>query len=109
MRIVTLFRKSPVPALVLFVILISGALSLTPAQQKKSIILATTTSTEDSGLLDVLIPVFERSSGYIVKTISVGSGQALKMGEKERQTSCSLTLRMPKEDSSNAASPSIAG
>jgi tungstate transport system substrate-binding protein len=52
------------------------------AQENKSIILATTTSTQDSGLLDVLIPVFEKESGFIVKTISVGSGQALKMGEK---------------------------
>jgi tungstate transport system substrate-binding protein len=52
------------------------------AQENKSIILATTTSTQDSGLLDVLIPAFEKESGYIVKTISVGSGQALKMGEK---------------------------
>ncbi len=52
------------------------------AQENKSIILATTTSTQDSGLLDVLIPVFEKESGYIVKTIAVGSGQALKMGEK---------------------------
>jgi tungstate transport system substrate-binding protein len=51
------------------------------AQENKSIILATTT-TQDSGLLDVLIPAFEKESGYIVKTISVGSGQALKMGEK---------------------------
>jgi tungstate transport system substrate-binding protein len=48
----------------------------------KSIILATTTSTQDSGLLDVLIPVFEKESGFQVKTISVGSGQAMKMGEK---------------------------
>jgi tungstate transport system substrate-binding protein len=52
------------------------------AQEKKNIILATTTSTQDSGLLDALIPAFEKSTGYIVKTISVGSGQALKMGEK---------------------------
>jgi tungstate transport system substrate-binding protein len=52
------------------------------AQEKKTIILATTTSTQDSGLLDALIPPFEQSTGYIVKTISVGSGQALKMGEK---------------------------
>src|SRR5512140_1484488 len=43
---------------------------------------ATTTSTQDSGLLDVLIPIFEKESGYQVKTISVGSGQAMKMGEK---------------------------
>lgn len=48
----------------------------------KTIILATTTSTQDSGLLDVLVPIFEKESGYKVKTISVGSGQAIKMGEK---------------------------
>ena len=48
----------------------------------KSVILATTTSTQDSGLLDVLVPMFEKESGYQVKTISVGSGQAMKMGEK---------------------------
>lgn len=47
-----------------------------------AMILATTTSTQDSGLLDVLIPQFERESGYRVKVISVGSGQAMKMGEK---------------------------
>ena len=49
---------------------------------QKNLILATTTSTQDSGLLDVLIPIFEKQSGYFVKTISVGSGQAMKMGEK---------------------------
>lgn len=48
----------------------------------KNLILATTTSTQDSGLLDVLIPVFEKKSGYFVKTIAVGSGQAMAMGEK---------------------------
>ena len=48
----------------------------------KSVILATTTSTQDSGLLDLLVPLFEKESGYQVKTISVGSGQAMKMGEK---------------------------
>ena len=48
----------------------------------KTVILATTTSTQDSGLLDVLVPLFEKESGYQVKTISVGSGQAMKMGEK---------------------------
>lgn len=50
--------------------------------QQKNIILATTTSTQDSGLLDVLIPVFEKKSGYFVKTIAVGSGQAMAMGQK---------------------------
>ena len=48
----------------------------------KTLILATTTSTQDSGLLDLLIPLFEKESGYQVKTIAVGSGQAMKMGEK---------------------------
>lgn len=48
----------------------------------RSIILATTTSTQDSGLLDIIIPAFEKMSGYKVKTISVGSGQAMKMGER---------------------------
>jgi tungstate transport system substrate-binding protein len=48
----------------------------------KTVILATTTSTQDSGLLDLLIPAFEKESGYQIKTISVGSGQAMKMGER---------------------------
>ena len=50
--------------------------------QTKTIILATTTSTQDSGLLDVLIPIFEKNTGYFVKTIAVGSGQAMAMGQK---------------------------
>ena len=49
---------------------------------KESLILATTTSTQDSGLLDVLVPAFEKATGYNVKTVAVGSGQALKMGEE---------------------------
>lgn len=49
---------------------------------QKNLILATTTSTQDSGLLDVLIPVFEKKTGYFVKTIAVGSGQAMAMGRK---------------------------
>jgi tungstate transport system substrate-binding protein len=48
----------------------------------KELILSTTTSTVDSGLLDALIPVFEKKTGYLVKTIAVGTGQALAMGEK---------------------------
>ena len=56
------------------------ACAATPAQ--KNLILATTTSTQDSGLLDVLIPVFEKKTGYFVKTIAVGSGQAMAMGQK---------------------------
>jgi tungstate transport system substrate-binding protein len=50
--------------------------------QEKTLILATTTSTQDTGLLDVLVPVFEKKTGYFVKTIAVGSGQAMAMGKK---------------------------
>ena len=48
----------------------------------KDIILATTTSTQDSGLLDVLVPAFQNATGYVVKVVAVGSGEALKMGEQ---------------------------
>jgi tungstate transport system substrate-binding protein len=48
----------------------------------RDLILATTTSTQDSGLLDVLVPAFEAATGYKVKTIAVGSGAALKLGEE---------------------------
>jgi tungstate transport system substrate-binding protein len=47
-----------------------------------TVILATTTSTRDSGLLDVLLPVFEKKTGYVVKTIAVGTGQSLAMGKR---------------------------
>ena len=52
------------------------------AVENKNVILATTTSTQDSGLLDVLIPEFEKETGYKVKTVAVGTGAALAMGEK---------------------------
>lgn len=52
------------------------------AAEQKDIILATTTSTYDTGLLDVLIPEFEEKTGYRVKPIAVGTGQALEMGQK---------------------------
>lgn len=53
-----------------------------PQPGNPDLILATTTSTQDSGLLDVLVPMFEQKTGYKVKTIAVGTGQALAMGEK---------------------------
>ena len=46
-----------------------------------NLIMATTTSTQDSGLLDVLVPMFESETGYVVKVVAVGSGQALQMGQ----------------------------
>lgn len=52
------------------------------AAEPKSVILATTTSTQDSGLLDVLVPIFEQKTGYTLKTIAVGTGQSLAMGDR---------------------------
>ena len=48
----------------------------------REIVLATTTSTQDSGLLDVLVPLFEQQSGYQVKSISIGTGAALALGAR---------------------------
>ncbi|HEX9158527.1 MAG TPA: substrate-binding domain-containing protein [Syntrophales bacterium] len=77
--------KRAFASLMMFMLLVSlfafpSAAAAQPAQ--KNVIMATTTSTQDSGLLDVLLPIFEKKTGYFVKTISVGSGQAMAMGAK---------------------------
>jgi tungstate transport system substrate-binding protein len=67
------------------VLALASGVSLLPAAAQPStpeLILATTTSTQDSGLLEVLVPEFQRQSGYVVKTISVGTGQAMALGER---------------------------
>jgi tungstate transport system substrate-binding protein len=66
--------------IVISLLFITGMTSI--QAQPKTIILATTTSTQDSGLLDVLLPIFEKKTSYFVKTIAVGSGQAMAMGQK---------------------------
>jgi tungstate transport system substrate-binding protein len=69
-----------------FMAVLALVFSVAPAtaasHKQKNIIMATTTSTQDSGLLDVLLPIFEKKTGYFVKTIAVGSGQAMAMGQK---------------------------
>lgn len=68
-------------SLILLVVL---GMTLTVAglsQERKELVLATTTSTRDSGLLDHLLPVFEAKTGYKVKVLAVGTGQAIKIGE----------------------------
>jgi tungstate transport system substrate-binding protein len=60
---------------------VPAAAAAVPHPARPELILATTTSTQDSGLLDVVIPDFEARTGYQVKPVAVGSGQALKMGE----------------------------
>jgi tungstate transport system substrate-binding protein len=69
----------------LLVLLALLCVPLEPAAQPvgpRTLILSTTTSTQDSGLLDVLVPMFERKTGYTVKTISVGTGQALALAAR---------------------------
>jgi len=61
---------------------VAGPATEKPAQTNPILILATTTSTQDSGLLDVLIPLFEAETGYTVQTVAVGSGQAMEMGQQ---------------------------
>ncbi len=53
----------------------------TPKPANPEVILATTTSTRDTGLLDLLLPVFQAQTGYQVKTVAVGSGAAIAMGQ----------------------------
>jgi tungstate transport system substrate-binding protein len=62
--------------------LVLASLPLTAEAQRSPVILSTTTSTQDSGLLDALIPLFERQTGYSVKTIAVGTGQALALAAR---------------------------
>ncbi len=68
--------------LTLFAAFSFGAVAHGADAGKRDVILSTTTSTQDSGLLDALVPLFEKQSGYAVKTISVGTGQALALGAK---------------------------
>ena len=65
-------------------LIISSFLSSCSADSSKKtdLLLVSTTSTQDSGLLDVLLPAFTTKTGYNVQLVAVGSGQALKIGEQ---------------------------
>jgi tungstate transport system substrate-binding protein len=52
------------------------------AEEKRPVVLATTTSTQDSGLLEELVAAFEQATGHPVKTVAVGSGQAVELGRR---------------------------
>jgi tungstate transport system substrate-binding protein len=62
--------------------LIEGEMAAPEPPANPTLILATTTSTQDSGLLDVLVPMFQQQTGYLVQTVAVGTGAALKMAEE---------------------------
>ena len=75
-------RRRLILATLALLIAAGSTAAQTPAPASRTLILSTTTSTQDSGLLDVLVPLFERKSGLSVKTISVGTGQALALAAR---------------------------
>jgi len=83
-----MFNKKKLLTLGLAIIVVMSLFVGCAAEKKKeaakiigTIRLATTTSTQDSGLLDVILPDFTYKTGYNVDVIAVGSGEAIKMGE----------------------------
>jgi tungstate transport system substrate-binding protein len=72
-------RAAPV-CLLLLGLLAAGCTVSSPTHG--TLTLATTTSTQDSGLLDVLVPLFRERTGIVVKVVAVGSGQALQLGRR---------------------------
>jgi tungstate transport system substrate-binding protein len=90
-----MFKKHYFAILMVFMLVVLAACGKADTPQKAAakdtnktaakpteLILATTTSTSDTGLLDTLIPMFEKQNNVKVKTIAVGTGQALAMGQK---------------------------
>ena len=83
-------RNQFITLLLLFAFMLSAcapaatatSIPATEPPAKPTLILATTTSTQDSGLLDVLVPLFQDQTGYTVQTVAVGSGQAMEMGQQ---------------------------
>ena len=62
-------------------VVITAAVMIHPAQSEDRLRMSTTTSTENSGLLTVLLPPFEKANNVKIDVISVGTGKALKLGE----------------------------
>jgi tungstate transport system substrate-binding protein len=69
-------------AVVLLIITLALVSCGTPSPRSDELLLFSTTTTQDTGLLDVLLPAFTEQTGYGVQLVAVGSGQALKIGEQ---------------------------
>lgn len=82
MRRALLIRSVPFAGMAAVAAMLLGGCGGAPTGVTGEVLLATTTSTQDSGLLDALLPAFEEESGCTVKTVAVGSGTALEMGRK---------------------------
>jgi tungstate transport system substrate-binding protein len=70
------------PAIGICIWLTTGCVGCSSSPDHQSLTLATTTSTRDTGLLDVLVPLFRTQTGIEVKVVAVGSGQALELGRR---------------------------
>jgi tungstate transport system substrate-binding protein len=95
------FRKSLLikPVIYIYLSLALLFLSLISCRSNtdtNEIILATTTSVQDTGLLDVLTDIFNKSTGYKIKAIAVGSGEAMAMGR--RGDADVLLVHSPKDE-----------
>jgi tungstate transport system substrate-binding protein len=73
-------KKKRVAAIALGVIVLAASPGV--AQEDKSIVLASTTSTQDSGLFEYLLPIVKRKTGITVKVLAQGTGQALDTGRR---------------------------
>jgi tungstate transport system substrate-binding protein len=75
-------RTTACLAVLLLLMACGGTDQAAGPSSEKSLILATTTSTQDSGLLDELLPAFTADTGWHVKPLAVGSGQAIELGRR---------------------------
>jgi tungstate transport system substrate-binding protein len=78
--------KAKLASIILMAILLIGMIAAVSCTKEKpanpEIIMASTTSTRDSTLMDTLIPIFEQKTGYKIKPVYVGSGAAMTMGQQ---------------------------
>jgi tungstate transport system substrate-binding protein len=74
-------RKTIMKKLITLSILFLLLLSYCSTEQDNELVLSTTTSVEDSGLLGLLLPIFEKENACRVKAIAVGSGQAIRLAK----------------------------
>ena len=65
------------------IVLINLSIAVSPVlAQEKSIVVSSTTSTEQSGLFEFILPIFKMKTGINVKVVAVGTGQALDIGRR---------------------------
>jgi tungstate transport system substrate-binding protein len=76
----SIIGKQPSALLLVLVLILTSCGA--PSPRPDELLLVSTTTTQDTGLLDVLLPAFTELTGYGVQLVAVGSGQALKMGER---------------------------